>query len=273
MKLGEQIGTRIHPTAEVSPTAEIGVNVEIGPYSIIGPDVVIGDGTVIESQVVIQRWTTIGQQCKIKSHVILGGEPQDVKFKGERSFLQIGDNNNLREFVTIHRATGEDEYTRIGHDNVLMAYCHIGHNCTIGNEVTMANTVGISGHVAVEDRVVFGGMVGVHQFVRIGRLAFIGGLSKVVQDVPPYMAADGHPARVYDVNRVGLRRAGIPAEVRDNLKLAHRLLYRTPSLNVSQALEAIIEEVEPSPEVDYLVEYIQNIKLGFGGRQLEAPRR
>lgn len=273
MKLGEQIGARIHPTAEVSPTAEIGRDVEIGPYSIIGPDVVIGDGTIIDSQVVVERWTTIGQHCRIKSHVVLGGEPQDMKFKGERSFLQIGDNNTLREFVTIHRATGEDEYTRVGHNNMFMAYCHVGHNCTIGNDVTMANTVGISGHVVVEDRVVFGGMVGVHQFVRIGRLAFVGGLSKVVQDIPPFMAADGHPARVYDVNRVGLRRAGIPPEVRDNLKLIHKLLYRTPNLNVSRALEAIIEEVEPSLETDYLVQFIENIKLGFGGRQLETPSR
>jgi len=164
MKLDEEVGTRIHPTAEVHPSAELGRGVEIGPYSVIGPDVVIGDNTRIESHVVIQRWTRLGSNCVIKAAAVLGGEPQDHKFKGEQSFLNIGDNNIIREFVTIHRATGEGEATTLGDDNLLMAYCHIGHNCTLGSHIMMANTVGISGHVQIEDRVVFGGMVGLHQW-------------------------------------------------------------------------------------------------------------
>jgi len=269
MKLDEQVGPRLHPTAEVHPSAELGHNIEIGPYSIIGPDVVIGDGCIIDSHVVIDRYTTIGAGCRIYSHTALGGIPQDMKFKNERSFLIIGDNNTIREFATLHRATGESASTVIGHNNHLMAYCHVGHNCILGNNITMANSVGISGHCHVEDRVVFGGMVGVHQFVRVGKSAFIGGLSKIVQDIPPYMAADGHPARVFDINRVGLRRAEISKEVRDSLKAACKLLYRSPSLNTSQALQVIEEEIEPSPEIDYLIQFIQQMRQGFGGRQME----
>ncbi len=271
MKLDEEVGTRIHPTAEVHPSAELGRGVEIGPYSVIGPDVVIGDNTRIESHVVIQRWTRLGSNCVIKAAAVLGGEPQDHKFKGEQSFLNIGDNNIIREFVTIHRATGEGEATTLGDDNLLMAYCHIGHNCTLGSHIMMANTVGISGHVQIEDRVVFGGMVGLHQFTRIGRLAMIGGMSKVVQDVPPFMMADGRPAQVYDLNVVGCRRAGISPRVRAGLRQAYKLLYRS-NFNVSQAIEAIESEVEPSPERDYLLEFVKSIKFGFGGRQLDTPR-
>lgn len=271
MKLDEQVGTRQHPTADIHPSAELGRGVEVGPYSIIGPDVVIGDGTRIESHVAIERWTKIGANCRIKNHAVLGGEPQDHKFKGERSFLIIGDNNIIREFVTIHRATGEEASTTIGHNNMLMAYCHIGHNCIIGSHIMMANTVGISGHVIVEDRVVFGGMVGVHQYVRFGKLAMVGGMSKIVQDVPPFMMVDGRPAQVYDVNVIGLRRAGVPARVRAGLKQAYKLLYRS-NFNVSQAIEAIEGEIEASPERDYLLEFVQNIKFGFGGRQLDTPR-
>lgn len=271
MKIDEEVGTRLHPTAEVHPSAELGRGVEIGPYVVIGPDVVIGDNTRIESHAVIQQWTRIGRNCVVKTAAFLGGEPQDHKYKGEQSFLIIGDNNIIREFVTIHRATGEGESTVIGDDNLLMAYCHIGHNCKIGNHITMANMVGISGHVQVEDRVVFGGMVGVHQYTRIGRLAMIGGMSKVVQDVPPFMMVDGRPAHVYDLNVVGCRRAGISARVRGGLRQAYKLLYRS-NFNVSQAIEAIEAEVEPSPERDYLLEFVKNIKFGFGGRQLDTPR-
>ena len=261
-------GTVVHPTAIVDPTAELGSGVKIGAYSIIGPHVVIGDGTIIDPHVIIEPWTTIGNDCHICSGAILGGAPQDNKFKNERSFLKIGDRNVIREFVTIHRATGEDNCTVIGNDNMLMAYCHIGHNCKIGNGIMMANQAGISGHVIVEDKVVFGGMVGVHQFVRIGKLAMIGGYSKVSQDIPPFMLADGRPTKVYDLNKIGLRRNGVPPKVRAGLRQAYKLLYRS-GLNLSQAIETIESEVEPSPERDYLLEFVRNIKFGFAGRQLE----
>ena len=258
----------IHETAIVHPTAELGAGVRIGPYTIIGPDTVIGDGTVIEPHAIIERWTTIGADCRICSGAILGGMPQDSKFRGERSFLSIGDRNIIREYVTIHRATGEDNLTRIGDDNMFMAYCHIGHNCALGSGIMMANTVGISGHVIVEDKAVFGGMVGVHQYVRIGKLAMLGGHSKVVQDLPPFMMADGRPTKVYDLNVVGLRRSGVPPKVRSGLRQAYKLLYRS-NLNLSQAIESIENEVEPSAERDYLLEFVRSVKFGFAGRQLE----
>lgn len=261
----------IHPSVIIDATAEIADGVEIGPGSIVGPHVTIGENTVIGPHVVLKGLTTIGPNCRIESGSVLGGEPQDFKFQGERSWLRIGANNIIREFTTIHRATGEDKATVIGDNNLIMAYCHIGHNCDLGSRITMANMVGISGHVVVEDRVVFGGMVGVHQYVRFGRLAMVGGFSKVVQDVPPFMMADGRPSRVYGLNVLGLRRAGVPTAVRAGLKQAYKFIYRS-DMNLSQAIEAIEEEVEPNPECDYLLEFLHNVRLGFGGRQLDPNR-
>lgn len=258
----------IHETAIVHPQAILGAGVEVGPFCVIGSDVVIGDGTTMESHVVIEPFTTIGRDCRIWPGALLGGKPQDRKFKDERSYLRIGDRNIIREYVTIHRATGGENATTIGDDNMLMAYCHVGHNCSLGNGIMMANMVGISGHVSVEDKAVFGGMVGVHQFVRIGRLAMLGGYSKVVQDVPPFMIADGRPMKVYDLNIVGLRRSGVPAKVRSELKQAYKLIYRM-DLNLSQAIESIENDIDPSPERDYLLDFIRSIKFGYAGRQLE----
>jgi len=221
--------------------------------------------------VVIECNTTIGPNCRVMAGAVLGGEPQDYKFHGEPSFLTIGEGNIIREYVTIHRASGDGEATVIGDHNMLMAYCHIGHNCRLGNGITMANMVGISGHTLIEDKVVFGGIVGVHQKVRIGKLAMIGGFSKVVQDVPPFAMADGRPMRVCDLNVIGLRRNGVGPKVRSDLKQAYKLLYRS-DLNVTQALEAIENEIEPSEELQYLLDFIRNVRLGFGGRQLETPR-
>lgn len=263
--------TRIHPTAVVDPSAEIGNGVEIGPYCVIGPNVRLGDGTRIEQHVVIEANTSIGKNCRIMTGAVLGGEPQDYKYHGEQTFLIIGDGNIIREYVTIHRASGDGEATIIGDHNMLMAYCHIGHNCKLGSGITMANMVGISGHTQIEDKVVFGGIVGVHQKVRIGKLAMIGGFSKVVQDVPPFAMADGRPMKVYDLNVVGLRRHGVSPKVRSDLKKAYKLLYRS-NLNITQALEVIENEIDPSEELQYLLDFIRNIRLGFGGRQLETPR-
>jgi UDP-N-acetylglucosamine acyltransferase len=267
--------TTIHETAVVHSGAEIGVGVTVGPFCVIGPDVQIGDGTQIDAHVVIQQWTRIGTNCQVGCGSVLGGAPQDHKFRGERSYLIIGDNTIIREYNTIHRACGEEMATSIGNDDMLMAYCHIGHNCYIGNHIVMANMVGISGHVVVEDRVVFGGMVGVHQYVRIGKLAMVGGYSKVAQDIPPFMMADGRPTRVCDLNIIGLRRSGVPPKVRAGLKQAYKLLYRS-NMNITQAIEAIEateSELEPSEEMDYLLEFLRNIKFGFGGRQLEVRRK
>ncbi len=271
MENTDTMTTKIHASAIIDPGAEIGEGVEIGPYCIIGKNVRIGDGTKLAAHIVIETNTTIGQNCTVLSGAVLGGAPQDYKFKGEPTFLVIGDNNIIRECVTLHRASGEGHATTIGNNNMLMAYCHVGHNCTLGNCITMANTVGISGHVIVEDKVVFGGIVGVHQNVRIGKLAMIGGFSKILQDVPPFSMVEGRPTRVYDLNKIGLRRNGVGPQSRAGLRMAYKLLYRS-NLNTSQALEAIEREVEPSPELEYLVNFIKSQRQGYAGRQLEAPR-
>lgn len=263
--------TEIHSTAIVDATATIGQGVRIGPYCVIGRNVSVGDGTRIDSHVVIEENTSLGKDCTVLTGAVLGGAPQDYKYHGEETFLRIGDGNVIREYVTVHRASGEGEATVIGDSNMFMAYCHIGHNCTLGSGITMANMVGISGHTLIEDKVVFGGIVGVHQKVRIGKLAMVGGFSKVVQDVPPFAMADGRPSRVCDLNVIGLRRNGVPPKVRSDVKQAYKLLYRS-NLNVTQALEAIENEIEPSEELQYLLDFIRNVRLGFGGRQLEAPR-
>ena len=263
--------TEIHPTAVVDGTAEIGQAVTIGAYSIVGKNVRLGDYTTIASHVVIECNTTLGRECAVLTGSVLGGAPQDYKFHGEETFLNIGDHNIIREYVTIHRASGEGSATVIGDSNMLMAYCHIGHNCVLGSNITMANMVGISGHTLIEDKVVFGGIVGVHQKVRIGKLAMVGGFSKVVQDVPPFAMADGRPLKVCDLNVIGLRRNGVGPKVRSDLKQAYKLLYRS-NLNVTQALDAIENEIEPSEELQYLLDFIRNVRLGFGGRQLETPR-
>lgn len=261
-----------HETAVVDPAAELDAGVEIGPYCVIGPNVKVGRGTQLSSHVTIEPYTSIGRNCRIHAGAVLGGPPQDNKFHGEISHVIIGDNNVIREYVTVHRASGEGCATRVGDDNMLMAYCHIGHNSQLGSRITMANYVGISGHVLIEDRVVFGGIVGVHQFVRIGRMAMIGGYSKIVQDVPPFSMVDGRPARVHDLNVVGLRRNGVSAKTRADLRRAFKLLYRS-DLNLAQALEAVKRDLEPSPEIEYLLEFVSNVRFGFGGRQLDPPRR
>lgn len=269
--VAKESSSGIHPSAIIHPSAEIARNVSIGAYSIIGKNVKIGEGTQIDPHVVIESNTTIGRDCIIQSGAVLGGAPQDKKFHGEDSYVRIGDNNIIREYVTIHRASGEGETTILGNGNMLMAYCHVGHNCKIGDNITMANYCGVSGHVIVEDKVVFGAYAGVHQKVRVGQLAMIGGMSKVVQDAPPFAIVDGRPAKVCDLNVIGLRRNNVSPKVRSEIRLAYKLLYRS-NLNTSQALEAIEREIEPSEELDYLLDFIRSMREGFSGRQLEAPR-
>jgi UDP-N-acetylglucosamine acyltransferase len=262
--------SNIHQLALVDPSAKIGEGVSIGPFCIVEADTEIGDGTSLESHVVIKRGTSIGKNCRIWPHVVLGHEPQDLKWKGERSFLKIGDNNTLREMVTIHRATGEGEATVLGDNNLLMAYVHIGHNCSIGSNNMISNSTGISGHVTIEDKCVIGGFVGIHQFVHIGKMAMVGGLSKVVQDVPPFCIADGRPAKIHGLNIRGLRRNGVASEQRNQVGTAFKLLYRS-NINTSQALERIHAEVPVSPTLEYLTSFIERVREGRLGRQDETP--
>ena len=204
------------------------------------------------------------------SGAILGGPPQDTKYQGEETFLRIGERNIIREGVTIHRATGEGNATIVGNENMIMAYAHVGHNACLGSNITIASYVGISGHATVEDRVVFGGFVGVHQFVRIGKMTMIGGMSRVVQDVPPFMLVQGEQLQPHGLNVIGLRRAGVTAEVREQLKEAYRLLYRA-GLNLQQAVERIRAEVPPSAERDYLVSFLQRCTRAGTGASSTSP--
>jgi len=262
--------TYIHPTAIVDFSAELEEGVWIGPHCIVEGGTSIGAGTVLEANVLIKRGTSLGRRCRVWPNTVLGHEPQDMKFHGEESFLRIGDDNTLREMVTIHRATGEGEATTIGNGNLLMAYVHIGHNCTIGNNNLISNSCGISGHVTIEDRTVIGGFVGIHQNVHIGNMAMVGGVSKVVQDVPPFSTADGRPAKIHGLNIRGLRRNGVPSEQRIQVGNALKLLYRS-DLNTSQALERIRAEIPRSETLDYLTDFIERVREGRLGRQHETP--
>ncbi len=264
-------GRVIHPTAVVSPKAELGDGVVISPYCVVEDDVIVGDGCILEAYVVVKRFTRMGCFNHVYPGAILGSEPQDQKFKGERSYLLIGDRNVIREHVTIHRATGEDQATVIGNDNLIMAYCHIGHNCLLGDQISIASYSGVSGHAVIESQVTIGGMTGIHQFVTVGKLAMLGGMSKIVQDVPPFMLADGRPAKVVGLNVVGLRRATVSPEVRETLHEAYRLLYRA-NLNAKQALERIEAELSSSEELQYLLNFIKRVSQGYLGRQRNAHR-
>ena len=257
--------TKVHPTAIVAPGAELAAGVEIGPFSIIGADVRIGSNTVVGPHVLIDGHSIIGASCSIDMGAVIGTLPQDDKYQGEPSQVIIGDRTRIREYVTIHRATGEGKATSVGKDCLLMAYSHLAHNCQVGNGVSLANYGGMSGHTIIEDSAVIGGMVGSHQFVRVGRLAMVSGFSKISVDIPPFALADGKPARVVSLNVRGLRRAGIAAESRALLAKTFRLLYRS-NLNLSQALDQLAQELNSCAEVDYLVEFLQRTRNGFAGR-------
>jgi len=251
---------QIHPTAIVHPKAQVAANVSIGPYAIIEDEVEIGDGCEIAAHCVIKCFTTLGARNRIFEHAVLGGEPQDVKFDGERSYLKIGDDNLIREFSTLHRASGKDEVTRIGSRNFFMVGTHIAHNCNIGDDNIFANEVALAGHIDVEDHVFLSNGVGAHQFVRMGRYAMVGGKSKIVQDVLPFFITDGNPPRVRGVNSVGLRRGGFEASSRMALKDAYQTLFRS-QLPLNEALDRL-QRTDDS-NVIHLVEFIRNSKRGF----------
>lgn len=254
---------RIHPTSIVSPQAEIAESVEIGPFCIIEPGVVIGADTKIASHSVFKTGTTVGERNTFAEGVIIGGEPQDRKFKGEDSYLKIGDDNIFREYVTLHRASGEGLESAVGNRNFLMAYVHLGHNSTITDDCTIANSVGISGHVTIEPLVTVGGMTGIHQFVRVGKSAMVGGLSKLTRDVAPFMIVQGDDVK--DINAVGLRRLGVDQERRLALHKAARLLFKS-QLGLTNAIEVVKREVHITEEVDYLIEFLMRIFQGKNGR-------
>lgn len=229
---------QIHPTASVHPSAILGKDVVVGPYSIISEHSVIGDRTRIEAHCVISKWTTIGEDNHFFYGAVIGTEPQDHKYNGELAQVFIGNRNVIREYVTINRPTGKEAITRIGDDNMLLTGVHLGHNCTIGNNCNLTNQVNLAGHTVVADRVNIGGLVGVHQFVRIGFGAMIGGYSRLAQDVPPFMLVEGNPAMVRGLNVIGMRRNGVSAAAIKEVKHMYKVLYRS-NMNTSQAVDEI----------------------------------
>jgi UDP-N-acetylglucosamine acyltransferase len=253
----------IHETAVVHPGAKLGRNVVIGPYAVIGEHVEIGDNCEIGPHVAIDGWTAIGNGNRFFHGASIGFEPQDLKFNGEKSFLVIGDNNVFRENVTVHRGTeGGGGETRIGNDNLFMAYSHVAHDCQLGNHIVVANCVALAGHVVVEDRVVIGGLCGVHQFTKIGKMVMVGACSKIVKDIPPFVLVDGNPAKVAGINVVGLRRNNITPETRDEIKRAYRILYRS-NLTISRAVEQMEQELQGSAEIDHFIRFLRNAERGI----------
>jgi UDP-N-acetylglucosamine acyltransferase len=256
---------QIHPTAVVDPGAELAEDVTVGPFCLVEANVRIGAGTRLDSHAVVKGGTTMGERNFVGQGAVLGGDPQDRKYGGEPTYLNIGDDNVFREFVTVHRATGEGQATTVGNQNFIMAYCHLGHNVTLRDYVTMANNTGISGHVTVEELVTIGGLTGVHQYCRIGKVAMIGGFSKVTRDVPPFMLVQGQDEAVHDINAVGLRRYGVSAETRLALHKACKLLYKS-QLGLTNAMETVRREVKLHEEVEYLLKFEERRFQGKNGR-------
>lgn len=254
--------SNIHPSALVHPKAVLGAGCEIGPFCVIGEHVVIGDGCRLHSHVVIDGHTRLGRRNEIFPFASIGLKTQDLKWTGGTTSTEIGDDNTFREYVTVNSATGEGEVTRVGSHNHILAYSHVAHNVTVGNHVVMSNVATLAGHVIVEDHAIIGGLTAVHQFCRIGEMAITGGCSKVVQDVPPFMLADGNPAETRTINKVGLDRNEVAEETQAALKLAYRILFRE-GLTISNALARIETELPPVPQIKHLVQFVRTSERGI----------
>ncbi len=258
---------QIHPFAEVSSKAKLDSGVVVGPGVVIGPDVEIGANTVIGANAVLDGVVKIGSENRIFPGACIGLEPQDLKYEGAKTEVVIGNKNTIREFVTINRATYEGEKTEIGDGSLLMAYCHLGHNCEIGNGVVMSNSVQVAGHVVIEDRAVIGGCLGIHQFVHIGFLSMVGGMTRVERDVPPYCLVEGHPGRLRGLNKVGIRRSGLPdidQEEFSQLQETWGLLYRSGNV-LKRGLELVADkDLKPSSKrlCDFLQASLQKGRRG-----------
>jgi UDP-N-acetylglucosamine acyltransferase len=251
----------IHPTAIVAPDARIGADVSIGAFAIVGDNCALGDGCVVSARASLERNVTLGVGVKVGSGSILGGDPQDLKFKGEPTVVEIGDGTTIREYATINRGTSQSFRTTVGRNCLIMSYVHLGHDCHISDGVILSNGVQLAGHVTIEEKATISGLVAVHQFARIGRFSFVGGMSRVSKDVPPFIKAVGNPIKLYGLNSVGLQRHNFPEEVIRELKRAYRLFFRS-ELNVSQALERARAELHPYPEVEALIRFVDESGRG-----------
>ena len=256
------MSVQIDPKAMVSPKAQLGKGVKIGPYATIGDDVKIGSDCVIDSFAQVLGCTELGQGCHIFPYAVVGNIPQDLKYKGDKSFLIVGDNNRIREFVTINPGTDEGAKTVIGNDNLIMAYSHIAHDCRIGDGNVFANSATLAGYVTVGNRVVIGGLAAIHQFCRLGDFSIIGGCSKVVQDIPPYSMCDGHPATICGLNLVGLKRAKFSSSTIRTLKKAFKIIFFDNHL-IAQSKELVQRDLLPLKELEHLFEFISSSKRGI----------
>ena len=255
-------GVEIHPTAIVDPKAELGAETIVGPYCIVGSEVVLDEGCWLQHHVTLCGPMQAGAKNKFYAYCSIGQQTQDLKYAGEPTYLEIGDENTFREFCTVNRSTKADGKTRVGNRGNFLAYSHIGHDCTVGNSVVFSNNGTLAGHVEVGDHAVMGGLTAVHQFCRIGRFAITGGCSKIVQDVPPFLIADGNPAEIRGVNLIGLERAGFTPESVKAIKEAFRLIYRS-KLNTRQAIEAVRNQIEPREEITHFIEFVEKSARGI----------
>jgi UDP-N-acetylglucosamine acyltransferase len=252
---------RIHPTAIVHDGVELGADVEIGPFAIVGENCRIGDGCTIAARATLERNVILGAGVKVGIGTVLGGDPQDLKFKGEMTTVEIGEGTTIREYTTINRGTTQSYRTTVGKGCFIMSYVHLAHDCHVGDGVILVNSVQLAGHVTVGDKAIIAGQSAAHQFVKIGQYSFIGGCSRISQDVPPYIKAVGNPIKLYGLNSVGLQRNNFPEEVVRELKRAYRLFFRS-ELNVSQAKERAAAELKPFAEVQELLRFVEESGRG-----------
>jgi len=255
------VSARIHPTAIVSPDAQLGADVEIGPFAIVGEGCTIGDGSVIAPRATLERNVLLGPGVKVGSGSILGGDPQDLKFRGEHTTVEIGEGTTIREYSTINRGTTHSYKTVVGKHCFIMSYVHLAHDCHIGDGVILTNSVQLAGHVSVGDKAIIAGMSAAHQFVKVGQYAFVGGCSRISQDVPPYVKAVGNPIKLYGLNSVGLQRNNFPEEVVRELKRAYRIFFRS-ELNMTQAKARAAADLQPMPEVQALIRFVEESGRG-----------
>ena len=256
------MNNKIHQTAIISSKSIIGKNVFIGPYCIIDDDVIIGDNTRIDAHTIIRSYTTVGQNCHIFSNCVIGEIPQDKKFEGEKSKLVIGDNTVVREFCTLNRGTKDSGLTKIGSDCLLMAYVHVGHDCLVSDNTILANGVQLGGHVEIQKYAIVGGLTPVHQFCKIGEHSLVGGGLRVVQDIPPFIIANGQPLKFSGINALGLRRRKFSVTQRTNIKKAYKILYNS-NMNTSQALEKIKKDFSSQNEISTIISFINDSSRGL----------
>lgn len=249
------MSAKIHPTAIVDAKAELGNDVEIGPWAYVGPHCIVGDGSVVQMRATLEEHVILAPRVTVGIGTVLGGKPQDLKFKGEVTTVEIGEGTTLREYLTINRGTSESFKTTVGKNCFLQSYVHLAHDCHVGDGVIISNGTQLAGHVTVHDKAIISGLCAVHQFAKIGRYAFVGGMSRISKDIPPFVKAVGNPVQLYGLNSVGLQRNGFKDDVVSELKKAYRLFFRS-DLNISQALQKA-GELKPFPEVQAFVEFVE----------------